>query len=242
MTNTRNIETAMKEDGYIILKNALKAKSIETLTTTVKKIFNAHAQSGEDIYTTCERLGKEDKELLHRIYQYSQSNLVMDLLRQECFQYAKPFFPEDGIFIDIDCHVIVNLPHDDRISWEWHQESTYHPEIENCIGFWFPFLDSSTIANGTMSVLKGSHRMGKLPYKVYKPSDDSATTLIPDDIEQLKKKFSEEHCLLDPGDLLMFDMDLIHQSNPNISDRARFTGLIRIACIDRIPSHSGNHV
>jgi len=239
MGNLEKIKTALKKDGYIILKDGLKTDSIEILSTTVKRIFTAHSQTGEDIYTTCVRLDKQDKKLLHRIYQYSQSNLVMDLLRQECFEYAKSLLPEDGIYIDIDTHVIVNLPNDDRMSWGWHQESTYHPEIKNCIGFWFPIIDSATVANGTMSVLKGSHQKGRLPYIVDKATEDSSTTLIPEDIDQLLTDFSEEHCLLDPGDLLIFDMDLVHQSNPNTSDRPRFTGLVRIACIDSIPSHFG---
>ena len=239
MISSEKIKETLEQDGYIVLKNALKNRTVEALATTVKKIFAAHALAGEDIHKTCVRLGKEDKDLLYRIYQYSQSNLVMDGIRQECFEYAKPLFPEDGIFIALDCHVIVNLPDDQRTNWGWHQESTYHPEVEHSIGFWFPFLEPSTKLNGTMSVLKGSHRMGKLPYTINKPSHDGATTLVPENIGRYQEKFSEEFCLLDPGDLLMFDMDIIHHSNPNVSTQPRFTGLFRIACIKKIPGHFG---
>ena len=239
MINIDKIKDILDKDGYIILKKALKLKNIKALTSIVTKIFSAHAKLGEDIYSTCVRLGSEDKELLYRIYQYSQSMLVMDNLRQECFQYAKPLFPKDSIFIDIDSHVIVNLPHDDRIGWGWHQESTYHPEIESCIGFWFPFLESSTRSNGTMSVLRGSNRLGRLPYTIHKPSNDSATTLVPDNMEQFQSQFPEVYCFLDPTDLLIFHMNLLHRTNPNTSDRPRFTGIVRIACIDHIPGQFG---
>ena len=239
MKTIETIKTTLERDGYIILRSALKFDSVNSLARSVKNIFAAHSQPGEDIYKTCVRLGNEDKELLYRIYQYSHSNIVMDHLRQECFQYAKPLYPEDGIFIDIDSHVIINLPTDERISWGWHQESTYHPDIENSFGFWFPFLEPSTIHNGTMSVLKGSHQLGRLPYTTHKPSSHAATTLVPENIEKLQREYNEEHCLLNPCDLLMFDMNLVHRSNLNKSNHPRFTGLFRVACIDRIPERFG---
>ena len=228
----------LREDGFAIIRNAFKKEDIEGLSSTIKKIFSGHSQPGEDIFATCERLDKEDRDLLYRIYQYSPTILVMDLLRQKCFEYAKAYFKdEDGVYIYVDSHVIINLHHSGRISWGWHQESTYHPEIEKCIGFWFPFLEPSTKSNGTMSVLKGSHLKGQLPYSIHKSTVDSATTLEPNDIEKYEVEFAEVHCFLDPGDLLMFDQNLVHRSNSNISDRARFTVVIRIACIDKIPSH-----
>ena len=156
------------------------------------------------------RFLKVKKQDFHgKIFQLVGMQIRLDNLRQECFQYAKPLFPKDSIFIDIDSHVIVNLPHDDRIGWGWHQESTYHPEIESCIGFWFPFLESSTRSNGTMSVLRGSNRLGRLPYTIHKPSNNSATTLVPDNMEQFQSHFPEVYCFLDPTDLLIFHMDLL---------------------------------
>jgi ectoine hydroxylase-related dioxygenase (phytanoyl-CoA dioxygenase family) len=239
---SEGIRRAMAEDGYVVLPNGLRKESVHALEETTRAVFAAHSLPGEDIHQTCVRLSVVDKPLLYRIYQYSQSNLAMDRLRQACFAYAKSFLPEQGFYLDIDSHVIMVLPNDQRLSWGWHQESSYHPEVSHSVGFWFPLFEPSTVENGTMSVLKGSHRLGRLPYTRHKSASDSATTLLPDNIEALVTRYSEEYCLLEPGDVLMFHMDLVHRSNANTSERPRFTGLIRLAQVDRIPSTYGKTV
>jgi ectoine hydroxylase-related dioxygenase (phytanoyl-CoA dioxygenase family) len=48
------------------------------------------------------------------------------------------------------------------------------------------------------------------------------------------------HFLAEPGDLIGFDRDLVHRSNPNRSSRPRVTAVVQFAVIDRIPESLQN--
>jgi hypothetical protein len=233
------IRRALDDDGFVVVQNAFSTAELADVTAAVSFMFAAHAQPGETAFETCVRLDKEDPALLYRIYQYSHHTLAVNGMRQACLALARLFLPGDGIYIDIDSSVIFNLPRDTRLTWTWHQESAYHTHIARSLGFWYPMLRPATVANGTMSVLKGSHKLGLLPCTTHKPRADGATSLVPVDIDRLAREYPEVHCVTDVGDVVMFDSHLIHRSNFNSSETPRFTGLARLALIDRVPDRAG---
>ena len=64
--------------------------------------------------------------------------------------------------------------------------------------FHFPLRGPATTANGTMSVLDGSHHMGPVPFAKSRTAPDGFTDLVPADIEEIKSKHPEVHCVLEP--------------------------------------------
>ena len=92
----------------------------------------------------------------------------------------------------------------------------------------FPFLRPSTIRNGTMSALEGSHVEGPLPSWRSKASDNSYTDFVPENLEELKLKYVEVAFHLELGDVVLFHKDLVHKSNANKSAALRPPGVIRL--------------
>jgi hypothetical protein len=105
-------------------------------------------------------------------------------------------------------------------AWEWHQD----------YGYWyrddppFPQMISAMIAvteadrkNGCLRVLRGSHRCGRLDHGKI----GSQTGADPERVEALLKRLQVVDCVLRPGDMLFFHCNLLHASEPNVSDRPR---------------------
>jgi ectoine hydroxylase-related dioxygenase (phytanoyl-CoA dioxygenase family) len=102
------------------------------------------------------------------------------------------------------------------------------------INFCSPVFEPATRENGTMSMLKGSHKLGSLPYDKQRPENGS-TTLLPKGIEQIVAAHEEVHFIAEPGDVIGFDRNLVHRSNRNTSPRPRVTAVVQFAVIERIP-------
>lgn len=106
-------------------------------------------------------------------------------------------------------------------AWAWHQDYGYW--YQN--GVLFPDLcsvmiavDPATRENGCLQVLRGSHRMGRINHIL---SGDQAGA----DIERVQEASKRlEHLYIDmaPGDALFFHANLLHCSDANHSDQARW--------------------
>ena len=79
-----------------------------------------------------------------------------------------------------------------------------------------------------MSMLSGSHVLGPVSFEKKRISNDSVTNLVPVEIDKIKKQFQEVHCILKPGDCVVFHKDLVHKSNFNASNSCRLVGTARL--------------
>jgi Phytanoyl-CoA dioxygenase (PhyH) len=225
----------LESDGFTILKGALAGEPIRDFAAGIAAMFAPYCKPGEDVLTACDRIGREDNSLLHRIYLYSRYSYAMNAMRQHCFGIAKDLLPNLGFYLDIDSGVIFCTPGDEMRTWRWHQESPYHHDMVDSLGFWFPIFAPATVLNGAMSVLKGTHKLGQLAYVKKKDSAESATSLVPAGIDELVQQYEEVYTTCDVGDAVMFDKNLIHRSNMNRSDKARITGLVRVGTTPTVP-------
>jgi hypothetical protein len=222
------------EKGYAEFRGALSKNVLDELRSAMETLFGAYAKPGEDIHQTCTRLDKENKDLLYKIYLLLPKTLAMDAVKRECLKFVKEQHPS-GAYADIGSGILFGLPHDTRLTWTWHQECTYHPTIPKIVHFWFPIFGRADQERGTMSCLEGSHKLGILPYDAVKPHERGGTSLIPKGIDKFEKEYKEHFFSAEPGDLVIIDKDLIHKSNRNNSDKVRFTGVLRIAVLDKVP-------
>ncbi|MFT5282774.1 MAG: phytanoyl-CoA hydroxylase [Yoonia sp.] len=227
--------TAFEKDGYVVLRNFLSENGLETMRQSLRDIFGAYALPGEDVFATVQRLATTEKELFYRIYKFiAQSFVSLYPVRLECLPVAQRLLG-GKLHIDIGSAVIFALPSDERLTWDWHQESPYDPDLSETIHFSFPLFEPATEDNGTMSVLLGSHKLGMLPHDKVQKSSDSATSLVPCGIETISKDYDALPFVANVGDLAVFHNDIIHRSNNNISGKPRITGLVRIARIEKLP-------
>jgi ectoine hydroxylase-related dioxygenase (phytanoyl-CoA dioxygenase family) len=229
------VRTALDRDGFTILKGALAGEPIRDFASGIAAMFAPHSLPGEDVLTASDRIGREDNGLLHRIYLYSRYSYAMNRMRQFCFGIAKDLLPNLGFYLDIDSGVIFCTPGDETRTWRWHQESTYHHDMVDSLGFWFPIFAPATKLNGAMSVLKGTHKLGKVNYVKHKASAEAATSLVPEHIDDYVKQYEEVYTTCDVGDAVLFDKNLIHRSNMNRSDKSRITGLVRVGTTPVVP-------
>lgn len=236
MADRDALAKTFEDDGYVFLKGLITPRAIEDVREGLTSIFSAYAQPGEDTFATINRLGMHEKDVFYRIYQFiARAFLATYRVRLECFEIAKRLLPRGGSYIDIGSAVIFALPNDRRLIWDWHQETPYDAKIVDAVHFNYPIFERAHLGNGTMSLLKGSHKKGTLPYRKVRATADSATSLVPEGMDKLVDEFEKVDFVADPGDAIVFHNDMIHTSNLNTSGRPRITGLVRIAAIDRVP-------
>ena len=236
--NAASIRDQLEQDGYVILKDVVSMEGIESLRESLRRIFSAYGKDGEDIFDTIIRLNKEDKPTLFRIYQFvSQTFTSLDAIRQDILPIAKLVLP-GGIVIDLGSAIIFGIPNDDRLTWQWHQECTYDPKIDHILSINMPVFERADLANGTVSLLKGSHKLGPLPFDKVQDAPDAATSLVPQGVEEFEQQYEIDHFVADPGDIILFYENLIHRSNQNTTERPRVTFVGRLTSINTLPEHA----
>ncbi len=107
-------------------------------------------------------------------------------------------------------------------AWEWHQDYGYW--YDN--GFLYPDMLSVMVAvtrankeNGCLQVLKGSHKIGRINH-------GSTGEQVGADMRRVNaalKSMELVYVELEPGDTLFFHGNLLHKSDANTSEHARFS-------------------
>ena len=107
-------------------------------------------------------------------------------------------------------------------AWAWHQDYGYWYE-NNVL---YPLMSSVSIAvdpatrqNGCMQVLKGSHHMGRITHGL--TGDQAGANL--ERVAEAEKRLELIHCEMAPGDALFFHCNILHRSDQNRSDNARWS-------------------
>lgn len=114
--------------------------------------------------------------------------------------------------------------------WYWHSDfETWHAQdgmpSMRCVSAMIPLTDN-TMCNGSLMLVPGSHKMF---YSCKKETQVSAEENFADqkegvpDEKALKKFLKNDPvmAIAKPGDLILFDCNTIHVSNPNMTNSAR---------------------
>jgi ectoine hydroxylase-related dioxygenase (phytanoyl-CoA dioxygenase family) len=107
-------------------------------------------------------------------------------------------------------------------AWEWHQDYGYWYRD----GFLYPdmlsvltALTSSNKENGCLQVIKGSHKMGRIDHGF--AGEQVGADM--ERIEEARKRMELVYVEMNPGDTLFFHSNLLHRSDSNHSDFARWS-------------------
>jgi hypothetical protein len=109
-------------------------------------------------------------------------------------------------------------PGGDGMEVPWHQDGHYWPIRPLATATAWIALDDSTVDNGCMRVIPGSHRRGLLPH-AKAPRDRVVLDLEVD--PSAYDPASARDVVLEAGQLSLHDVHLIHGSRPNGSPRRR---------------------
>ena len=107
----------------------------------------------------------------------------------------------------------------------WHQDSTYWGlEPPDIVTAWIAITDS-TVENGAMRVLPGSHTMAQVPHHdTFRPENLlSRGQEVMVDVDEAKA----DTLVLQAGEMSLHHVRLIHGSDPNPSDKRRIGFAIR---------------
>lgn len=133
---------------------------------------------------------------------------------------------EDVLGPDILVHsstVFWKRPHDPA-HVSWHQDGFYFGLSElNYVSAWLALSDSSS-DNGCMRMVRGSHCSGIVSH--------NRTSITPENLVSLEiacqvKESEATDVILQPGEMSLHHVAVVHGSNPNTSDRPRIGFAVR---------------
>ena len=125
-------------------------------------------------------------------------------------------------------------------AWEWHQDYGYW--YKN--GFLYPedmisvmvALTDATIENGCLQVLKGTHKMQRIEHHF--AGEQQGADI--DFVQEAEKVSDLIYCELKAGDVLFFHPNVLHRSEANLSDTARWSVISAYNLAHNIPFREKN--
>ncbi|SEJ64917.1 Phytanoyl-CoA dioxygenase (PhyH) [Dyadobacter sp. SG02] len=115
-------------------------------------------------------------------------------------------------------------------AWEWHQDYGYWYKNE----FLYPeqlmsvmiAITDANVQNGCLQVIKGSHKMGRVEHGFSGEQVGASQRYVDLALRTMEHVFVE----LNAGDALFFHSNILHRSEANLSDHARWS---LISCYNR---------
>ena len=140
--------------------------------------------------------------------------------RDALFSRLKTFFDDDVYLY----HNKVALKYPGVEGFRYHQDYFYWYQMGNI----YPdmataqiALDACTLENGCLSVLPGTHKLGRLNHVNLAQSSDSGVD--EERLQEILKRFPAVEIELEVGDAVLFHANLLHGSADNTSAEARLT-------------------
>jgi hypothetical protein len=159
--------------------------------------------------------GNQPEDLVSKIFKLHRRPAFLDFLRLPIVQQVVAA----ALGPDVDCFLsqfIFKNPG----AWgqPWHQDSYYFPfePARPIIGLWLAVTEA-TLENGCLHILPGSQAE-----PIHEHIKDQRAGANYGYVEIVDHDMSAaEPCLLQPGDLMVFDSHLMHRSTDNVSDGIR---------------------
>ena len=218
-----------EKDGFVSIKGLIPFEKLEAVQSDLAETFAEFAADKQfPIDSAIIELDKKDKQLLYELHMATTKLISLRSLFSLFAGVVVDLTSNQAPVYEISGGYLLGIPKDERLVYDFHQESNYMREFSSIFNFHFPLLRKSSQQNGTMSVLLGSHKIGTVSFEKKRLSQNAYTNLIPTAIEEIQSEFEEVHCILEPGDCVVFHKDLVHKSNFNSSDLCRPVGTARL--------------
>ncbi len=216
-----------REQGYTILSNIFSRSELETARNEVLELFALRAGASRAAFGL-----RELQELYERDLETfrSATTRMWDMLGIYGLASAGELH---GVLrgvglvtpiISTRPEVRTDMPGDKRYTQPWHQDWRFGQGSANAVTIWTP-LGDTTVENGTVEVLPGTHLLGYLECREI--SDPRRFEIVDRRIESLQPVRVE----LRFGEALVFSQMLVHRSGhnrsglPRLSTQQRFSDL-----------------
>lgn len=224
--NNKEIRDFYNLNGWVSIKGLIKKNEIKEMQNDLNNFYKKHTKKKyNDAMIFLNKVNKKKSHSLYLISSkiYSVKKTISRLSEMVKILNNNLEYP----VLEFESKHLGFLPKDKRLTYDYHQESSYQKNFDDLVSIHFPIFFKSSTKNGTMSALNKSHKLGNLKYDKKRYSKDSYSSLIPKKIGEIRKKFNEVHYELDVGDAMFFHKDLIHKSNYNNSNVCRAVGVGR---------------
>ena len=215
--------TDYERDGYVMVRNFLSAGEVEKLymiatgdDTLRKHAFDLNDQTGKKTKLTLwYNPGDDAYGLLTRSRRMVESaDKLLEGASPVCHFHSKLMQKEPKV----------------GGAWEWHQDYGYWYKNE----FLFPdqlisvmvAITKANKENGCLQVIRGSHKLGRIEHGFSGEQVGAAQHYVDLSLKTMDIVYVE----LAAGDALFFHSNLLHRSEANLSDNARWS---LISCYNR---------
>ncbi len=205
-----------ERDGYIIIKSFLKPEEVNKLygiatadNTLQKHAFDLNDQSGKKTKLTLWYTpGNDAYGLLTKSKRMVDSvNQLMEGDSSVCHFHSKLMQKEPKV----------------GGAWEWHQDYGYWYKNEFLLpGQMMSVMIAITDANkenGCLQVIKGSHKMGRIEHGFAGEQVGASQHYVDLALKTMELIYVE----IKAGDALFFHSNLLHRSEANLSETARWS-------------------
>jgi ectoine hydroxylase-related dioxygenase (phytanoyl-CoA dioxygenase family) len=210
-------------DGYLILRHFFQAEEVSKLYNIAieDEVISKNAMSVND------SSGKRSKLSLW----YKPGNDIYGLLtRSESLVKAVNYLLDGDAAV---CHFHSKLMQKEPKvggAWEWHQDYGYWYKNEfilpNQMMSVMVAITQANPENGCLQVIKGSHKMGRVEHGFSGEQVGASQRYVDLALKTMDLVYVE----LEAGDVLFFHSNLLHRSEANLSDKARWS---LISCYNR---------
>ena len=200
------------DSGFVIVREMFSNEEI--------RLLSARARSDPELKTHWERKDASGKSIRLKLWNHPPEIIYGAFARcQRLVGSIEQIL--GGEVYHYHTKMIIKEP---RISgaWEWHQDYGYwynnavlYPLLASCM----IAVDEATQENGCLSVLKGSHKLGRIDHGVV----GGQTGADMERVEQAKAHHEHVFVELEPGYAVIFHCNLLHSSAANDADKPRWS-------------------
>jgi len=216
----------INEDGFVIIKKLINKKEVKELLNGFETIIDYCISliSKKNKFKNLDQkylwLQKRNNKLRKRGYDISRfhPSLYKVIFSSKLKSILKKYFKGSPL---IDAPQIrVNDSSNTRLL-PMHQE-VYGQLSSNMLALWLP-LSNVSPNDGTLGLIKSSHKKGQLKHKFYKIKNFKAHGVL----KKLYRDSKITKVTLKAGDAVLFHHNLIHGSIPNKNRKLRYNYIVR---------------
>lgn len=218
------------EQGYVIVPSLFTGEEIDMLYSTAKNddVISQHSYDRED---------KEGLRTKLSLWYSLDDSVYSTLARSERIVSGVELLLE-GEPAHFHSKLMQKEPKLGG-AWEWHQDYGYWYRD----GFLFPHMLSvltaltpSTKENGCLQVISGSHKLGRIEHGF--TGEQVGADL--ERVEEARRRLGLVYVEMNAGDTLFFHSNLLHRSDSNRSESARWSLISAYNLISNKP-YKGNN-
>lgn len=194
-------------NGYTILKNSFPERTLEDLKHTIEELlFMQGKKLGIEIPLNFNNW-KAHRAELNQVFEM----LIVTRSGRECASFASTLLDKKYCILT-GPSVRINFPNQTESLYTWHSEAHWYPKRRSFYNLWSPLYGPKHEGNGTMYIKPNTHSR-QWHFREY-----TAGLLQYEVPEQEHRDFQEIPMILNEGDVVIFDRNLLHRSSLNKSN------------------------